>query len=90
MSTNEELGRLWKEAIDEYLDSTNRSKAEQAVLTELKTVEQLEQKLEHDHEKFITFREKHVTIIRGVQNVTRWLTILEYPERFVLISSHNE
>lgn len=53
---------LWEDAIVKYLDTTNRSESEQRVLKQIKTFEQLDEKLENDHRLFSAFRERHASL----------------------------
>jgi fungal STAND N-terminal Goodbye domain/NACHT domain len=62
-----DFNELWTEAIDSYIDATNRTPSEQDLLKRLQTPQDLEKELERLHAKFANFRAKHKTLIRRLK-----------------------
>ena len=71
MSSNEDFLSLWEAAVNQYIDLTNRSEAEQSALKSLETFEQLEEKLKIEHGKFEGFRRRSSALTAKLKYVSQ-------------------
>lgn len=76
MSADDQFLGLWKAFIDKYLDSTNRSEAEQAILTKFRTFKRLDKELKDAHQNLPAFEEGHPNLIQKVEKFTQPLKAL--------------
>lgn len=70
MSADEQSLERWKAFVDRYLDATNRSEAEQAMLIKVKTFEQLDKMLKSNDKTLHGFG-RHVKLIHRLKRFTQ-------------------
>ncbi|KAF5857293.1 hypothetical protein ETB97_005977 [Aspergillus alliaceus] len=76
MATQDDFDDLWAKAVDKYIESTGRTVLEQTLLMRLKSLEELQKRLEQDRDKFTGFRAKYAKFTERAKMVIRPFTAL--------------
>ena len=76
MSADEQSLGLWKAFIDRYLDATNRSEAEQAMLMKVTTLVQLDKMLKSNDKVLHGLEGRHVKLTHTLKHFTQPFNIL--------------